>query len=103
MPLGAYITPKMFIKLFWHYLHPLLAYWLKFLLELATGGINYAKIFMKLIPVANFIKLFQSLFIPLLAFALSIDSGYAAKGINYYPKIFMKLTPKANFIKLFSA
>jgi hypothetical protein len=31
-----------------------------------------------------------------------LDSGYAARGVNYAEKSFMKLTPGVNVIKLFT-
>jgi len=44
--------------------------------------------------VANFIKLFwHNLHLHQCIIASSIDSGYAAMGVNYAEKGFMKLTP----------
>ncbi len=56
---------------------------------------------MKLIPVANFIKLFQCNFSHYQYIALSFDSGYAASSINHANKSCTKSTPFAKFIKLF--
>jgi hypothetical protein len=47
---------------------------------------------------ADFIKLFFACYRRL---ALSFDSGYSVKDINYAEKSFMKLTPLGNIIKLF--
>jgi hypothetical protein len=59
---------------------------------------------MKLAPVANFINFFWYNLHHYQYNALSFDSGYTAKGVNYNVIItssVMKLTPVANFIKLF--
>jgi hypothetical protein len=56
---------------------------------------------MKLIPVANFIKLFGRNLCYYQHIASSFECGYAARGVNNIQKSFMKLTPVPNFIKLF--
>ncbi len=53
---------------------------------------------MKLTPVAKFTTLFSAEFTLI---AVSFDSDYVERGINYAEKSFMTLTPEANFPKLF--
>jgi hypothetical protein len=48
---------------------------------------------MKLTQVVNFIKHFWRNLCGFQHFAISFDSGYAARSINYVKKSFMKLTP----------
>ncbi len=55
---------------------------------------------MKLTPVANFTKPFWHNLRCYRHIAVSYDSGYTAKSINYADKSFIKLTPVANNIKL---
>jgi hypothetical protein len=56
---------------------------------------------MKLIPVANFIKLFRCNFSHYQYIALSFDSGYATSSVNHAEIFLKKLRPVANLIKLF--
>ncbi len=58
---------------------------------------------MKLTLVANFIKLFWNNLCCYPHIALSFNSGYAARSINYAEKSVMVLAPGACTIKLFTA
>ncbi len=76
-----------------------MAYCLIFDSGCATTGVNHAeKHFMKLITVANFIKLFWHNLSPQWHIAISFDSAMV---VNHAKKHFIKLTTATNFIKLF--
>jgi hypothetical protein len=68
----------------------------------AARYVNYTrKLFLKLSPVANFIRLF-GLIMCYQCIALSLHLGHTARVINYTPKkLFLKLSPVFKFIKLF--
>jgi hypothetical protein len=63
-------------------------------LDYATKGIKYTKkTFMKLSPVANFIKVFWINLCLYRHLSSSSDMDYATNCVNYTEKTFMKLSP----------